>query len=106
MVVNPESQDGTHEHLGAIARSYPALRICEVAVPSGLASNKGAMINAAIPFCLGEWFWFTDADCLFSPDALSLALQFAEHHERKLLYAQRRYLTAERTDDLLSLIHI
>jgi glycosyltransferase involved in cell wall biosynthesis len=102
VVVNPESPDGTHQHLCSVARSYPELRICEVAVPSGLASNKGAMINAAIPFCHGEWIWFTDADCLFPPDAVALALQYAENRAGKLLYAQRRYLSAERTDDLLS----
>src|SRR5207302_793916 len=53
LVVNPGNPDGTHEHVRSVARSYPDVRISEVAVPSTLATNKGAMINGAIPFCRG-----------------------------------------------------
>jgi hypothetical protein len=102
MVVNAGNPDGTHEHLRAVARSYPELRICEIAVPSALASNKGAMINAAIPHCHGEWLWFTDADCLFPLNAVDLAWQYVHGRQRRLLYGQRRYLTQARTEELLA----
>src|SRR5262249_12304622 len=48
LVVNPQSPDGTHEHLAAVARSYLHVRVREIAVGSELACNKGAMINRAV----------------------------------------------------------
>jgi hypothetical protein len=102
LVVNPGNPDGTHEHLRAVARSYPEMRICEVAVPPALAGNKGSMINSAIPLCRGEWIWLTDADCVFPTNAVGLALDYAKGRRKRLLYGQRRYLTTSRTDELLS----
>jgi len=102
LVVNPGSPDGTHEYLRSVAQSYPEMRICEVAVAPELASNKGAMINAAIPFCQGAWIWFTDADCVFPTNAVEIAMNYAITRNRRILYGERRYLTSTRTDELLS----
>ena len=101
-VVNPNSPDGTHAHLRAVSRSYPAVRLREVAVPPELGANKGAMINRALPLCRGEWVWFTDADCLFSPCASAGVLDFAANRPDRLFFGERRSLTAACTDDLLS----
>jgi len=102
LVVNPSSPDGTHEYLRAVARSYPEVRGREVAAPGTLNMNKGAMINRALPLAAGEWIWFTDADCIFSPDAAAAALEYVQGRSDRLIYGQRRYLTAALTSDLLS----
>ena len=47
LIVNPESPDGTHEHLATVARSFPHIRVHEIAVGADLSTNKGAMINRA-----------------------------------------------------------
>jgi hypothetical protein len=102
LVVNPQSPDGTHEHLAAVARSYPHVRVREIAVDAQLATNKGAMINRAVQMSRGEWIWLTDADCLFAPDCVATVLNHVDGQNSHLFYGQRRYLTAAQTDALLS----
>jgi len=101
LIVNPSSPDGTHEYLRAVARSYPDVRVREVAVPENLRMNKGAMINRALPLACGDWLWFTDADCLFPLGAAAAALEYAKDRSDRLIYGQRRYLDASLTSDLL-----
>lgn len=102
LVVNPQSPDGTHEHLGTVARSYSDVRVCEIPVASELATNKGAMINRAIAASRGEWIWLTDADCLFSPDSAARVLEQIHGRHDNLFYGERRRLTKMQTDALLS----
>lgn len=102
LVVNPQSPDGTHEHLAAVARSYPHVRVREIPVSTELAMNKGAMINQALEVSRGEWIWLTDADCLFAPHSVALALDQIGSHPQHLHYGQRRFLTATQTDALIS----
>jgi hypothetical protein len=102
LVVNPQSPDGTHEHLAAVSRSYPHVRVREIPVVSGRVINKGAMINKALAESRGEWVWLTDADCLFSSDCLATVLQQIEGLNNHVFYGQRRYLTATQTDALLA----
>ena len=102
LVVNPESPDGTHEHLAIVARGFPHIRVREIAVGSDLSTNKGAMINRAFEASRGEWIWLTDADCLFSPRSAATVLKQVKGQEQHLFYGQRRRLSAEQTDALLS----
>jgi hypothetical protein len=102
LVVNPDSPDGTAEHVAAVARSYSHIRVREITVPAALATNKGAMINRALDLARGDWIWLTDADCLFSPDAAAMVLQRVEGRCGCLFYGCRRHLSAAQTDSLLS----
>jgi len=102
LVVNPQSPDGTHEHLAAVARSFPHVRVREIAVGSELSTNKGVMINRAFSASRGKWIWLTDADCLFATDSAGQVLNQIKNQERSLFYGQRRYLPAAQTDGLLS----
>src|SRR6266849_2537756 len=102
LIVNPDSADGTHEHMAAVARSFPNVRVREVAVASKLATNKGAMINRALELSRGEWVWLTDADCLFAPYCARETLDKIDNRHDRLYYGQRKYLTAAQTDSLLS----
>lgn len=102
IVVNPESPDGTHEHLAAVAAAFPRLLVREVAVPSALARNKGAMINAALDVCHGDYVWLTDADCLFAPSAAAAALAAIGGRRAHLFYGERRHLGARATGELLA----
>jgi glycosyltransferase involved in cell wall biosynthesis len=102
LVVNPHSPDGTHEHLAAVARSYPLVRVREVAVESHLATNKGVMINHAVEASHGDWIWLTDADCLFSPDCAAHVMSQVGGRPQRLFYGQRRYLSANQTAALLA----
>lgn len=102
LVVNPQSPDGTHEYLAAVARSYPHVRLREIAVGPDLGTNKGAMINQAVAESRGEWIWLTDADCLFGPQSAARVLEQVRGRKKNLFYGERRFLTSTQTDALLS----
>ena len=102
LVVNPDSPDGTHDYLVAVARSYPELAVREVAVEASLATNKGAMINRAVSASRGAWIWLTDADCLFSPHCAAAVLNRVQDRQQRLFYGQRRHLGEWHTDALVS----
>ena len=102
LIVNPNSPDGTHEYLAAVASSYPHVRVREVPVETKLATNKAAMINRAFQASRGEWIWLTDADCLFSPMAAEKALAQVKGKTSNLFYGQRRFLTSSQTSELLA----
>jgi hypothetical protein len=102
LVVNPESPDGTHEYLNAVASSYPHVRVREVAVETSLATNKGKMINRAVAASQGEWTWLTDADALFAPDRIATVLPEIKERCPYLFYGQRRYLTIGQTNALIA----
>jgi len=101
-VVNPGNPDGTREHMRAVARSYPEVRVGEIPAPARLATNKGALINYAVPYSRGEWIWLTDADCLFPDSAIGAVLEHLKGRPDRLFYGQRRYLTGARTGELLA----
>jgi hypothetical protein len=100
LIVNPESPDGTHEHVAAVARGFPHIRVHEIAVGTNLSTNKGAMINRAFEASRGEWIWLTDADCLFAPGSAATVLQQVQGQH--LFYGQRRRLSPAQTDALLA----
>jgi hypothetical protein len=102
LVVNPDSPDGTHEHLRAVAGSYPHLRVREVPVGHQFVKNKGAMINRAVQASRGQWIWLTDSDCLFAPSAADQVLRRVEKSPPRLYYGQRRHLGQVETDALLA----
>lgn len=101
LVVNPESPDGTHEHLAAVARCYPHVRVREIRVSADKSMNKGMMINHALKASRGEWIWLTDADCLFAPNSLALVLDQISGHPQSLHFGQRRFLSEAQTLALL-----
>jgi hypothetical protein len=102
LVVNPESPDGTAEHLAAVARAWQHLRVREVRVAAAVATNKGAMINRALALAEGGWVWIADADCLFPPWAAREALRQAEQAPRHLHFLRRQHLSEDLTDALLT----
>jgi hypothetical protein len=101
LVVNPQSPDGTHEHLAAVSRSYPHVRVREIPASPHHVTNKGAMINKALAESRGEWVWLTDADCLFASDSVATVLKQIDGESGHLFYGKRHYLTAGQTDALL-----
>lgn len=101
LVVNPHSPDGTHDHLAAVARAFPQVRMREIEVGPELVTNKGAMINRAFQMSRGEWIWLADADCLFPPDSAADVLRQLEGRPRHLFYGERYFLSSAQTDALL-----
>jgi hypothetical protein len=101
VVVNPESPDGTAEHLAAVTNAWQHVRVRELRIPADLAFNKGAMINRALEICQGEWVWIADADCLFAPSTAREALRLAERDPRHLYYLRRQHLSPAQTNALL-----
>jgi hypothetical protein len=101
LVVNPESPDGTAEHLAAVSRAWQHVRVREVRVSADLATNKGTMINNALDLCEGSWVWLADADCLFPPFAAREALHQAQEAPRHLYFMGRRHLSRANTDAIL-----
>jgi len=102
LVVNPESPDGTREYLAAVARTYPHMRVREIAVSPTLVTNKGAMINRALAASRGDWVWVTDADCLFGPNTMAAVMDALQGRDRHLSFGQRRHLSPGDTDALLT----
>jgi hypothetical protein len=102
IVVNPHSNDGTHDYLAAVAASYPHVRVRELLVPKEFETNKGAMINHAVSRSQSEWLWLTDADCLFSPNCAEEALKQINGKRNHLFFGQRRFLSSSYTDALLT----
>jgi glycosyl transferase family 2 len=102
LVVNPGSPDGTHEHMAAVASSYPHVRVRELLVDGALATNKGVMINRALAASRGEWIWLTDADCLFGPGSAARVLDYVATRPPRVFFGQRRHLTAAQTAGLLA----
>jgi glycosyltransferase involved in cell wall biosynthesis len=101
IVVNPESPDGTHELIAAMAAAYPEVRLRELPVPQSMWRNKGWMLNRAIEASRGDWVWLTDADCIF-PSGAAAALLADVEKEASLLYGERRHLAKSATDELLA----
>lgn len=102
IVVNPESPDGTHEHLAAVGRSHPFMRVREIVVAEATATNKGAMINRGLTAASGDWIWITDADCLFAPGCASQVLAALDGRADRLTFCERRFLSQAQTDALLT----
>ncbi|HNS02250.1 MAG TPA: glycosyltransferase [Anaerolineae bacterium] len=102
LVVNPESPDGLHEHLAAVAASFPHLRVAELPAPAAISRNKGALINRALTVSSGQWVWLTDADCLFAPESAELVLQQVGDSRQTLFFGQRRHLSTAATQALLA----
>jgi hypothetical protein len=102
LVVNPSSPDGTHEHLAAVAASNPDVRVREITLGPELSTNKGAMINAAVDRCRGEWVWLTDADCLFSTTAVAEVQSRIGTGVPRLWYGSRHHLCMDQVSALLS----
>ena len=104
IVVNPASPDGTAEHLAAVARSFPQVRIRELFVDA--PAHKPALINHAVRASAGDWVWLTDADCLFPSTAVRLVLGELDRGragEQRLLFGGRRHLRRADTDALLAM---
>jgi hypothetical protein len=102
LVVDPESPDGTAEHLAAVARSYGQVRVRALGAPGELATNKGALINRGLDASTGGWVWIADADCLVAPWAAREALRQAEAQPRHLYFLRRRHLSPGLTEALLA----
>lgn len=101
IVANPESPDGTHEVVAAMAGAFPEVRVRELAIDGGMARNKGFMLNRAIEASRGEWIWLTDADCVFSTGAIEHALAQLDS-KSVLYYGERRHLGRIPTASLLA----
>jgi hypothetical protein len=101
IVANPESPDGTHEVIAAMASAFPEVRVRELSIDGGMARNKGFMLNRAIEASSGEWIWLTDADCVFPSNAVERALGQLDS-KSALYYGERRQLGRVPTASLLA----
>lgn len=101
IVANPESPDGTHEVIAAMASAFPEVRMRELAIDGGMARNKGFMLNRAIEASSGEWIWLTDADCVFPANAVEHTLGQLDS-KSALYYGERRQLGRVATAALLA----
>jgi hypothetical protein len=79
--VNDRSSDRTAEILGEIAREHEQLRVEHVhELPSGWLGKNHALHWAA-QSARGEYILFTDADVIFEPQALRVAILYAQQHK-------------------------
>ena len=81
IVVNDHSTDRT----GAIAASFPGVRVTEAApLPQGWTGKNNAVACGARK-AKGEWLLFTDADTVHLPGSLARALAEAKEHQAEML---------------------
>jgi len=80
IVVNDRSSDRTGEILAEIARDQQRLRVENIhELPAGWLGKNHALDWAA-KSAVGEYILFTDADVIFAPRALRLAILYARQH--------------------------
>jgi hypothetical protein len=77
IVIDDQSTDATAAILQRLSTNYPRLRILETQVlPSGwVGKNYALSLGAAL--ATGDWFLFTDADCVHLPSSTARALHDA-----------------------------
>jgi len=77
--------DGSTDATGAIAHSFPGVRVIETApLPVGWSGKSNAVYTGALQ-ARGEWLLFTDADTLHLPNSLARALDEAKRHGAEML---------------------
>jgi glycosyltransferase involved in cell wall biosynthesis len=80
-VVDDHSTDRTAE----IAASFPHVRVMPAnPLPDGWTGKANA-IQSAVPWAVGEWLLFTDADTVHAPGALARSLAEAEEYGAAML---------------------
>ena len=76
IAVNDRSTDGTGDLLERLAAANPRLRVKHVvALPAGWLGKNHAL-HIASQEASGEWLLFTDADVVYTPDALMRAVSY------------------------------
>jgi glycosyltransferase involved in cell wall biosynthesis len=77
IAVNDRSTDGTGDLLDRMAAENPRLRVRHVVtLPAGWLGKNHAL-HIASQEATGEWLLFTDADVVYTPDALLRAVSYA-----------------------------
>jgi hypothetical protein len=102
LVVNPGSNDPTHDVIAAAAASFPTVRLAEIAADPAYWRNKGVLINLAAKAARGDYILLTDADCLFASDAVSRILAQVGWDTSRVLYGERRHLAKRTTQAVLA----
>ncbi|MCB9463477.1 MAG: glycosyltransferase [Candidatus Eisenbacteria bacterium] len=81
IVIDDRSEDGTGEVARQKAAGDPRVRFIRIdSLPPDWLGKTHALARG-VEDASGEWLLFTDADVRFHPDALSVALHWAETHE-------------------------
>lgn len=80
VVVDDRSEDRTGEMLDQLSTSDPRLRVVHIeSLPEGWLGKTHALhLGAAV--ATSKWILFTDADVVFTPDAIARAVGFAERN--------------------------
>jgi glycosyltransferase involved in cell wall biosynthesis len=80
IVVNDRSTDDTASILEHMAKRYPALRVVQIAAlpPAWLGKNHALQRGAQL--ASGDYILFTDADVMFAPASIGLAVAYCEAH--------------------------
>ena len=80
IVVDDGSDDGTETVLQRFAAGDPRIRVLRVDTPPPGWLGKNYALHHGAASATGDWLLFTDADVRFHPQALRLAITYAEKH--------------------------
>ncbi len=85
IVIDDRSDDGTAEHVHAVAAGDERVRVLRIdALPEGWA-GKAHACQCGGALARGDWLLFADADCHFGPGGVAGAVHYAQHHSVDLL---------------------
>jgi hypothetical protein len=80
LVVDDRSRDATRAIAQEFARTDRRIRVLTIAeLPPGWTGKTHALHRAAQE-ARGDWLWFLDADTRFSPENLSIVMEYARSH--------------------------
>jgi len=80
IAIDDRSSDDTSVILDRLGLAYPALQVIHLSVlPDGWLGKNHALARGA-DLAQGEFLLFTDADAVFSPQAVSRAVAYCQHH--------------------------
>lgn len=105
IVVDDHSTDGTLAVAQNLLQSMEGTRLVEAAsLPAGWMGKAHASATG-VAEATGEWLLFTDADTIYAPGRLSVALTEAERHQVAMLsYAPRQSVEGILLRGLMALI--
>lgn len=85
IVVDDESSDDTPNILERLKKEYPHLKVIKGTGPPEGWLGKPAALECGVKEATGDWYIFSDADIIYSPELLRLSVNFVHWRRAEFL---------------------